>query len=792
MFGQYLLHQGLVGENDLEKALDFQNKSRPTFETLVRAQGLLSDTQILDLLTIARQQSRTFEDIATERGLLRPEEVKSLQERAGEYHLPLGETLVLLGILDRMQMEEMLLDYWNQDGRRRDEVALPVRRQQPLERLKTLCKLFQDVGASKRLSDTLKHLLTACRTSVPCDCGFIATVDPEKNIKIQEIWETRARLAGLKDVAAKVIDLEKNHTSGIFRHVAATGKAYRTGNVESEDEIYYVPGWQGVRSNLTVPILNPEKKIIGVLLMESVDMDAFTPEDQVFLEILAGYAAMAMDRAGHAERREKEGRILWDFSHCMLEAEKGVVTTEGTLKVLHRVLDLCLEEVEANQGFIALLDPDKKALEISIVKGDRLLPTTSRPEVIPLGEGITGRVAATARPLLVNDVNRNSGFIPIFEEMHSELAVPLIYLNQVIGVLNIESRQKDAFREEHLDYCTRLADAFAPLVRSAQFYEYTKDKFGVGIQLVGRSLAMTRLKEVLVKAARSEASIMLIGDSGTGKEYIAKHIHFNSRRRAGPFEVISCTNTHSELVESELFGHIAGSFTGAVTDKVGLFEIADGGTVLLDEIGDLQLDLQGKLLRVLQEGTYRRIGDTVTRKVNVRVVTATNKDLKAMVAEGTFRQDLFYRLDQVALHIPPLRERREDILLLTDYFVKKYSKIESRDVKGLSEGALALLWRQDWPGNVRELEYFIYKLLIFSDNAAITGKDVERIAGMFDVELKQKIPTKLEDEALKHEIQMALNATRTEKRLFKARATRYLGWDKNTLSQKIRSLGISA
>jgi transcriptional regulator with PAS, ATPase and Fis domain len=301
---------------------------------------------------------------------------------------------------------------------------------------------------------------------------------------------------------------------------------------------------------------------------------------------------------------------------------------------------------------------------------------------------------------------------------------------------------------------------------------------------------MTRLKEVLARAARSEATIMLIGDSGTGKEYIAKHIHFNSRRRSGPFEVISCTNTQPELVESELFGHVAGSFTGAIGDKAGLFEIADGGTVLLDEIGDLPLDLQGKLLRVLQEGTYRRIGDTTTRRINVRVVTATNRNLKKMIREGTFRQDLFFRLDQIAIHIPPLRERREDILLLTDHFVQKYSEIEGRDVKGLSEDAIALLWRRDWPGNVRELEYFIYKLIIFTDKPVVQGEDVRRVATMFEVDLKDKIPTKLEEEELRHEIAMALNATRTEERLFKARATRYLGWDKNTLAQKMKNLGI--
>jgi len=790
MFGQFLREQGLIDEESIRLALDFQQKTRPSFETLVRTYGMLSDTQILDVLTVAREQERRFEDVATERGFLNPEEVRTLQKDADNYHLPFGETLVLLGLMDRSQMEGMLLEYWSQNGEKTRPTTPRLRRQQPIKRLKTLCKLVQDVGATRAPVDTLKRILRAARESVPCDCCFLATVDHEENIRIQEIWETRERLPGLVEATTKVEDLEHNHTSGIYRFVAADGRPYRTGDVESADERYYVAGWKGVRSNVTVPILNPDRKVIGVLLLESVERDAFSAEDQAFLEILAAYSAMAMERAEQTARRAKESRILWNIGDCMRKAEQGVVTSEGTRSVLEQVLDLCLDEVQANQGFVALLDPDRNTLDISIIKGEKVLPTTRRPTSILVGEGISGTAAATKKPVLVGEVEESSEFIAIFEDIHSELAVPLIYLDQVIGVINFESRRRNAFTEEHLAYCQRLADTFAPLVHAAQFFEFTKDKFGVGIQLVGQSLAMTRLKEVLAKAARSEATIMLIGDSGTGKEFIAKHIHFNSRRRNGPFEVISCTNTQPELVESELFGHVAGSFTGAVGDKVGLFEIADGGTVLLDEIGDLPLDLQGKLLRVLQEGTYRRIGDTQTRRINVRIVTATNRNLKQMIREGTFRQDLFFRLDQIAIHIPPLMERREDILLLTDHFVQKYSEIEGRDVKGLSEDAIAFLWRRDWPGNVRELEYFIYKLIIFTDKPVIQGEDVRRVAAMFEVELKDKISTKLEEEELRHEIAMALNATRTDARLFKARATRYLGWDKNTLAQKMKQLGI--
>ena len=790
MFGQFLLEQGLIDENAVREALDFQKRSRPSFEILVRAHGLIPDADILDILTLARAENRPFEDLATERGLLSPREVQSLKKKFTDYHLPLGEILVLLGRLNRPQMEGKLVEYWEREGGDASLTHPSFPRNRPREKLETLCKLFREVGASKNRSDTLKRVLNACRESIPCDCGFLATVDKEKNIKIQEIWETRERVPGLEDATDKVEDLERNHTTGIYRFVAATGTPYRAGDVEANGDKYYMAGWKGVRSNLTVPILDPRQHVVGVLVLESARQNAFSAEDQAFLEVLAAYSAMAMEHAGQSERRAKEGRILWNFGDCLRKADQGLVSTEGTINVLEQVLDLCLDEVQANQGFVALLNPGHDALDIAIIKGKKAIPASRRPGAIRLGEGITGTAAATKKPVRVDDVAEAPDYIPIFEDMQSELAVPLLYLDQVIGVINVESSQKNAFSTEHEAYCARLASTFAPLVQSAQFFDYTRDRFGVGIQLVGRSLAMTRLKEILVKAARSEAAILLFGDSGTGKEYIAKHIHFNSRRRNGPFEVISCTNTQPELVESELFGHVTGAFTGAMADKIGLFELADGGTVLLDEIGDLPLDLQGKLLRVLQEGTYRRIGDIETRRVNVRVISATNKNLKAMVEDGSFRQDLFFRLDQVRVHIPPLQKRREDILLLTDHFVRKYAEIEQREVKGLSEDALGMLWRHDWPGNVRELEYFVYKLLIFTEEPVIQGEDVSRVAGMFEMSFPDKIPTKLPDDVLRHEIEMALNATRTENRLFKARATRYLGWDKNTLAQKIKALGV--
>ncbi len=211
--------------------------------------------------------------------------------------------------------------------------------------------------------------------------------------------------------------------------------------------------------------------------------------------------------------------------------------------------------------------------------------------------------------------------------------------------------------------------------------------------------------------------MLITGESGTGKEMVARAIHYNSLRKDQPFVPVDCTTLSENLLESELFGHVKGAFTGAVANKRGMFEIANNGTLFLDELGNIPLSTQAKLLRVLQEHEFRAVGDTKTRTTNVRILAATNKDPKAMVAEGTFREDLFYRINVFPIHIPPLRERRDDIPALAFHFLKQFSEELERPVPQFSEGAMSLLMNYDWPGNVRELQNTVHRAVILaSDN----------------------------------------------------------------------------
>jgi two-component system, NtrC family, nitrogen regulation response regulator NtrX len=253
-------------------------------------------------------------------------------------------------------------------------------------------------------------------------------------------------------------------------------------------------------------------------------------------------------------------------------------------------------------------------------------------------------------------------------------------------------------------------------------------------ELVGRSYAMNALIEKIEKVASTAARVLITGENGTGKELVARALHRGSQRGAGPFIEVNCAAIPSELIESELFGHMKGSFTGAISDRAGKFEQADGGTLFLDEIGDMSLAAQAKVLRVLEDNELTRIGGSKRIAVDVRVLAATNKDLTAEIGGGRFREDLFYRLNVVPISVPPLRERREDIPLLVQHFLNVLSEREKMAPRGITPDAVARLEALEWPGNVRELRNTIERLLILASGPKITPADVDRLVGQRPVE----------------------------------------------------------
>jgi len=305
--------------------------------------------------------------------------------------------------------------------------------------------------------------------------------------------------------------------------------------------------------------------------------------------------------------------------------------------------------------------------------------------------------------------------------------------------------------------------------------------------LIGKSRAMQEVFKLIEQVAGSRSTVMIYGKSGTGKELVAKAVHYNSQRSAKPFVAVNCAAIPAELLESELFGHEKGAFTGAIATKVGKFELATGGTLFLDEVGSMRLDLQAKILRALQEREVERVGGTRTIKIDVRVLAATNRDLKRAVEEGAFREDLYYRLNVVPITLPDLKDRQEDIPLLANHFMRKFSQESNPGIREISKEAMAILLSYPWPGNVRELENVIERAVTLGRGEAILPEDLppHLAGGAGPVERALAHEASLEE--LEHEyIHTVLRRTKWHQ----IRAASILGIDRRTLYRKIRRYGI--
>lgn len=307
--------------------------------------------------------------------------------------------------------------------------------------------------------------------------------------------------------------------------------------------------------------------------------------------------------------------------------------------------------------------------------------------------------------------------------------------------------------------------------------------------VVGRSPQMLQLYKTIARVAESRSTVLIVGESGTGKELVARAIHFNSARAPKPFVAVDCGSLAETLLESELFGHVRGAFTGAITSKKGLFEEADDGTCFLDEVGDISLSMQSKLLRVLQEHEIKRVGGRETIKIDVRIVAATNKNLEELVEEGKFREDLFYRLNVVSFQLPPLRERAEDIPLLADHFLRKYAVENNKPISRISPEAMDNLIRYRWPGNVRELENVIERAVALSQHTVILPEDLprrlrEEPSRAYISTLPSQIPL---SELEKLYIQKVLEETGGNKK----KAADILGIDRRTLYRMAARYGLS-
>jgi Nif-specific regulatory protein len=418
--------------------------------------------------------------------------------------------------------------------------------------------------------------------------------------------------------------------------------------------------------------------------------------------------------------------------NVLLKISTTLTSIRDVRDLQHRLLELILEVIPAEREAILLADDSREEL-VALCGWNRLIGLDDATRV---SKTITSQVLSEEVALLSNDIfeNENIGGTPSLVESRvcSLLCVPLVAFEKPLGVIYLDTTDPTArFDEGHLRLLTAIAGISALALENALQIEgltgenaRLQNEIRLEHAMIGEGVRMREVYTFLSKVAPTDSTVLILGESGTGKELAAHAIHLNSSRASNPFVAINCATLTESLLESELFGHEKGAFTGAIAQKRGKLEIADGGTVFLDEVGELPPVIQAKLLRVLQTREFERVGGTRPVKTDVRVIAATNRNLETAIKEGDFREDLYYRLNVVSIVMPALRDRREDIALLATYFVAEFSKKCKRKVTGISPEARRLLHSYDWPGNVRELENAIERALVLGATGLIVPEDL--------------------------------------------------------------------
>ena len=408
-------------------------------------------------------------------------------------------------------------------------------------------------------------------------------------------------------------------------------------------------------------------------------------------------------------------------------------------QVVNPVLKEVADRFDMDRGTITLLD--RKSSEIVIEAAYGLSESEMQKGLYRLGEGITGKVVESGIPKIIprisedpNFLNRTGARKGTKEKDHSFICVPIKIGNEVIGAFSVDTPTAD---EKTLQDRFRLLTIVSSMIAQAvkirhavmeekrllqeennRLHDELRERFRPS-NIIGNSKSMQNVFDMIAYVSKSDATVLIRGESGTGKELVAHAIHYNSHRSAKPFIKVNCAALPETVIESELFGHEKGAFTSAIATRKGRFELANGGTIFLDEIGDLSPSTQVKLLRVLQEKEFERVGGNDTIRTNVRVIAATNRNLEELMEQNQFREDLYYRLNVFPIHIPPLRERRSDVLLLADHFIEKYAEQNLKTVRRISTPAIDLLSNFHWPGYVRELENCVERAVLLSTDEVI-------------------------------------------------------------------------
>lgn len=427
-----------------------------------------------------------------------------------------------------------------------------------------------------------------------------------------------------------------------------------------------------------------------------------------------------------------------DNFRALYEVTQTIGSILEPKRLLEKVLEIAMKHLDAERGFLLLTD-DTRELGFAVA-ASKNFTGDAQSSVFAASSSVVKRVLSDGEPILTVDAGTDQRFEAsrsiMAQNILSIICIPLRIQDVVRGALYLDSaRSRGKFNDESLQFLTVFGNLATIALANAQSYEHLRlenERLRAGAEstqlfegIIGQSKEWRAVLDLARRVIDVDVSVMITGESGTGKELIARSIHSHSARATKPFVAVGCSAIPEQLLESELFGYKKGAFTNAVSDKMGLIEYADGGTLFLDEIGLLAPHLQTKLLRVLQEREIRRVGDLEDRKIDVRILAASNQNLRDEVQKGLFREDLFFRLNVVEIHLPPLRQRSEDIPLIVDHFLRKAAESYKRRVSSINPKAMQLLLRHPWPGNVRELQNVVERAVVLCSGEEVQEADLQ-------------------------------------------------------------------
>jgi formate hydrogenlyase transcriptional activator len=579
-----------------------------------------------------------------------------------------------------------------------------------------------------------------------------------------------------------------------------------------------------MRSICALPLTTAHRKL-GVIVFGSKQVDTYSPNEVGFVSQVVNYIALAFDDAlnfAALRRASEELRSKNDRLRLLLDVTNQLVSNLELRDLLRAVSQDVRRVMQCDYAGLSLPDADNKELRLYAVAFPEGKGFLQEDLVYPIEGSPSGAAFRSMKPMTLQSPFHGWLHYPIVqiavqEGLKSFCFLPLISRNRAIGTLVLARLRDDAFTQGDIDFLSQVANQIALAVENALAYReirelkeqlckeklYLEDEIRTEMnfaQIIGNSAPLRKVLKRVEIVAPTDSTVLIYGETGTGKELIARAIHDLSPRRSKPFVKLNCAAIPTGLLESELFGHEKGAFTGAIAQRIGRFEVADGGTIFLDEIGEIPLELQTKLLRVLQEREFERLGSSRTLRSDARLIAATNRDLEAMVGEQKFRSDLFFRLNVFPVHVPPLRQREGDIPFLVRHFAQQFSRRMNKVIETIPSATMDALCRYHWPGNIRELQNVIERAVIISTGPALRvdvadlkfpkTSHPEQRAGA----AKSKTTGVLQDVLKETEREQILHALKQCNWVVAGPngAAARLGVNRSTLQVRIRKLGISS